>query len=1252
MSGGTARAGVCFPTMGRMPPWTSPARTRRRHRPLLALLALLLVLPLQALGAAPAHAATFPMPGIVTDGEGTPIPGVTAYLYEAGHPGAPDDSYAASDSTLAEGDFEFPLVEEGHHYDLYLDGPAGYLDQWLDGASAAESPDVWVDEAGVWVEGADEAVPALEALLQSTATHDVSGTVTDDLGAGLAGIDVTAYSADGGSEADTATSGATGDYTLQLSEGAYHLRYVDPGGDFLPTWYGGVEPLDVMVSPSGAVTVDEETPCPGLCDVALAPNVEGTEFPVSGSVVDALGEPVDGLTVDLLPEPGTTDSGTTSTAAGGGFSVSVLPGSYRVRFSGTGWVDTFYGVDGQPETVTVTDSGRVLGETVVPSVARAVTGVVTAADGGAPVEGITVRAYVAGDLEAGPVDTAGPTTGTGGYTLDLPVGAYAVEFTDGDPAGGLYDTAWLDGASAVEVGQGGTVRVGETTGATIPDVPLTLSSADTAYPLLGDVSDANGDPIDGIVVTADPTGSTPAGHEDTSTTGAGDLEDGAYALALKPGTYEIRFEGGTAFHDATYADDEGTTLPVTVELGGTVLIGGVEDVDRLLDTVVLAGTAAYPLNGTVTNGTNGIGGITVRVHDAADTLVASTQTSTASGQVGRYALTLPIGSYRLEFVDEDEATPAWVTTWWPGVAIGDADEVRIDQAGQASVDGVAVPANDLAAVTMTQATADTTYDVAGEVVDNAGDPLDGVTVTALPVNGTSAANQVGGTTGADPATGEGSLGDHGIYRIGLKPGYYELRFTLAGYPTVYYLDPEGELGTERARIQVLAGGTVRIHTTDVPGGILDPVTMVDSTTTHDVAGRVLDEGDDPIAGITVQAIPDGASTPVASVTTAADGTYTLEVPVGLYTLRYADLDPAAPTWIARSLTGAGGMPAMVKVARGGQVSVDDTPVGSIPDVAMAQASEDTTYDLKGRVYDERYEPLDGATVVVLPAGTTDESKQKGSAVTGADPVTGDGSLGDAGVYRIAVKPGKYWLKYRMAGKATVWFNNGEDAGPSTVTVGPDGTISVPGLELFDNTLDDVQLPLPAVVPAKAPSLTGTAVVAKTVTVDVGTWRRPEDNGAFVPHRDYMYVEWFLDGRPADDWATGYYGQNFKVPEAAGGKKLTFRLSIDDPSDEVSRATALFTSRAVAVPKAPSSVAAVLKKGKLTVTVKVPTQPRPTGTIQVLAGKKVIAKGRLVAKQKGVAVLPLKLKKGKHKLTIVYSGTKTTLGAKKVVKVKA
>ncbi len=317
-------------------------------------------------------------------------------------------------------------------------------------------------------------------------------------------------------------------------------------------------------------------------------------------------------------------------------------------------------------------------------------------------------------------------------------------------------------------------------------------------------------------------------------------------------------------------------------------------------------------------------------------------------------------------------------------------------------------------------------------------------------------------------------------------------------------------------------------------------------------------------------------------------------------------------------------------------------VGTAPSAGAA----DPTYTYAGSVSDEYGENgLNDVDVVVLPAGVSADAQKVTSARTATDTVAESDTFGEQGVYRITLSPGRYWLRFSKPTYATAYLTDADEE-PATLTVGADGRISAPDLELADNVIDDVSLLL-APVQVSAPRLTGTLAVGQTVTTTLGAWR------GLAIDPDYVTVEWFLNGREADDFSAGAYFHKFRIPLSAAGKKLSYRITIEDSSDLATFAPAVFTSAAYPVGKARATLGGSFRKGTLSVLVRVAGVAKPTGTVTVLKGKKRVAALRLKAGAKGKASVSLrKLRKGKHRLTLVYSGTAGIAGAKKALKIKS
>jgi len=305
------------------------------------------------------------------------------------------------------------------------------------------------------------------------------------------------------------------------------------------------------------------------------------------------------------------------------------------------------------------------------------------------------------------------TQADGTYTMSgLFPGAYLLRVTaDG------YDEVWHPQAvSEVSAQPVDAVAREATTGAdlTITGHPASLSGK-------VDTRDESGEPVP-VTVTARPAwnGADPTQQWETTADA-----DGAYAFAdlPAPGTYALTFSA------------EGYQPTTTTErvLGGQ---------DRFaLDVTLGAGTGS--IAGTVTDGSDPLGGVQVTTTVAGKELVVGTPTV---GSVGRFVVpNLPTpGTYVLTFGKEGFGSTSVAVDLGPGEVRGDLEVALSGGSGT----------------------------VTGRVVDRTGAGLGGVTVT------------VGGAAGG-LATTTLTSGQVGTYTLtGLAPGTVTLAFTKAGYAPV------------------------------------------------------------------------------------------------------------------------------------------------------------------------------------------------------------------------------------------------------------------------------------------------------------------------------------------------------------------------------------------------------------------------------------------------------------------------------------
>ena len=1184
--------------------------TRPLLRSLTLLIATVLAVPLVALlGAAPASAAPTAVTGSVEDPLEGPLAAVTVEPRDL-----VTNSPVAGKSVLTDGSGGYTLSLEPGDYRIWF-VKNGYTSEPYGGA--AEPITVTVAGDGTLVlDGDPQSDQSLGTVtLQATATRTVTGTVTAG-GSAYAHVAVRAFAEDDDENvvASTTTDG-DGGYTLDLPLGRYYVELVAPiaSPQYANSWVGGAPTLQTVPAGDGALVLPPQ-------DLVLA---TGQSFPVAGTALDANGEGVNDLTVAVTLVGASTPTATTTTVgadnAAGGYSVDVPPGNYNVQFSGAGFVATGYpGAGVTPSTVTVAPNGSLsvngtpapsgrLDDTEIPSTGRDVSGTITSS-GGVGIAGITVRATRAGG-EGNPVTT---TTGAdGAYTLLVPVGRWTVDAAD-NSATPQYAAAAVAGGQVLRVDQDDTFSLDGVPATVLPPQALSGVTDNTLYQVLGDLVDANGDPVAGITVTA--TGTMTA----TATPNAA----GRYALALRKGTYRIATTATANFAGASYTHDTTGAVDVVVAAGGAVSVAGVELPGHLLKPLDLAGLKSTNVTGrAMTTGTPpiAIAGITAKGLLAFDTsVVGGTSGPTAAN--GTYTLPLKIGTYVIELTDTNGLTPTYSKVYVGGTTdLEAATEVKVAQGGVVSVNGTVLTGG-LPDTAMSQATGATEYDVRGTVLDVNGDPLVNVTVTA-------------------PGRASVTTDNEGRYTLKLTPEqgpYSPITFSKSEFTTrnLPMADDDDGIGT----VTVALDGTITVSNSEGPASVVPELgdTELVGTTTYPVAGTVRGAGNVNPGVITVQVADDNAGTPFATAaTTSAAGAYGFGRNVGTYKIQFVDDDPAAPLYARTTLV------QKLKVAPGGSLFLDDVLVTTLTGPELAIVPADATYDLIGTASDWDGNSLNGVLVEAVDAAS---GQTRHSTTTTSDP-PGNDSLGD-GVYRMKVRPGAYWLRFSKAGYETTYLTSFEDPRIRLiVTVTADGRISAPEEDIVDtdNVITDVTVYDPAPQMRSAPGLKGKPVVGGTVTANLGSW-------AGVDLKDWAVVEWYLDGKPADKYSSGKLSETFEVPASAVGQRLTFDLTLDDP--DFRKASVYFTSKAAEVKALKPKVKASYAKGLVTVKVKAKGIKRLTGKISVLDGKKKVGKGALTTKSKGgvVVIKVARLKPGKHTLSVVFTGGKGIKVVKDKVKV--
>ncbi|HEY8847187.1 MAG TPA: cell wall-binding repeat-containing protein, partial [Candidatus Limnocylindrales bacterium] len=278
-------------------------------------------------------------------------------------------------------------------------------------------------------------------------SHAITGTVTNSGSTPVSGVNVIALTS-AGNQTVSAITNLAGVYTLHVASGSYVLRFSPPApypsGYYTPTGLTTDLSAATRIAVAGADVTGKDIQLP-------------TAKTISGTVTNASSAPVAGITVSA-------GLSTATTTAGGTYSLSVPPGSYRVTFqdptnalpsgyySTGGLTTSFAGA-----TLVDVSTANALGIDVQLPAGAFVSGPVTGA-GGAALSGINVWLIPVGAID--PL-TVVSTSGSGTYSILAAPGSFILKFVDvtGAYSAGFYRSTVSSGftkdmtaATAVGVG--------------------------------------------------------------------------------------------------------------------------------------------------------------------------------------------------------------------------------------------------------------------------------------------------------------------------------------------------------------------------------------------------------------------------------------------------------------------------------------------------------------------------------------------------------------------------------------------------------------------------------------------------------------------------------------------------------------------------------------------------------------------------------------------------------------------------------
>ncbi|MGD8195279.1 fibronectin type III domain-containing protein [Herbiconiux sp. P18] len=484
------------------------------------------------------------------------------------------------------------------------------------------------------------------------ADHVITGTVTDDLGAVVAGVDVTIQDAANQQYLGSARTAADGTYLARVPSGDRVVVKFARGSAAFVYWNNAT-----TFAAATPITFTQGVPATVTGIDAVLPRVSS----ISGKVTLPWPDANRSLYVELLPA-GQQYGESTGVAADGSYSFpTVPPGDYAVRFVYRSFSEYYDGAStrdtakvitvktGAPQTITgidaVLDVARIVG--TVPSTAPTLrTATITALDAAGTAVATATNSPYNGDLS---------------YELIAPAGTYRLQYSVEDRATQYFDGAFtLDGATPI------TVAVGAT---------ATANFAALGGAVSGVVKDTAAKPVAGITVdlyTADDL-FLPAS---TTTTAA----DGSY-----------RFEGLSANNYVVAARATDSLVGSWFSPSGTKEDATVIDVSvsTRYEDADLVMTAGGNISGSVSVALadRPFGG-TVSIYDQNNSWVQDVQISGfGSSAVSWKSTALPAGSYIASAFVSD-----FGRRYWDAARFEDATPIAVAAGSSASgIDIVIAP---------------------------------------------------------------------------------------------------------------------------------------------------------------------------------------------------------------------------------------------------------------------------------------------------------------------------------------------------------------------------------------------------------------------------------------------------------------------------------------------------------------------------------------------------------------------------------
>lgn len=755
--------------------------------------------------------------GTVSDGAGAPLQGIEVSAYVDLGAGW---QLAGFTETGADGGYLLDGLTDGDHRVLFRDWSQAYAFEYHPGVATIDQAwDVPVTGSGA----------SVDAVLEPAGR--IAGVITDGAGAPLEYPMVFVYSS--GDDPQVLFVGRvdepTGSYEVAgLPTGEFHMMFTGRRGT--DSWS---EFFDDALRLSDAtpipVTVGETT---GGIDGMLGPPPGGYPGGIEGVVSAPDGTPLSGIEVSLYAEAGAGEWSLVdfqSTDAAGSFSFLDLPADrYTLGFRDWSQVHAFSywgGADRLAAAAPIPVDGGVLASDTTLFPGGRIAGRLTD-PAGDPLDDAMVFVHTADDPPQ-VLFLANPDPLTGDYQLGgLPTGEYLVQFSGWQ---GLDSyTGFFDGAAGFDLAQPVPVTIGGITAGIDGELGIPPGGV-----IAGRITDPYGRAFDAARVLAyrDDAGAwLLAGEAETT------FYESQYELALPPGTYRLRFEGGSFLQPE---------LPAAEVFDDVSSLDGGTDVEIVLDQrldgfdVAVGNLSTGSIAGTVTDAGTGnpVAGIEVWVSDRRGRVLFD-----------QIATTDPAGGYRVEglwperfTVELYDPTYNYQTRVAGRVLVGEGAVTGVDGALELAPPGTLPGA------------------VTGTVRDQDGHPLFGVRVSADALDGSS--------------YGVGYSGSDGGYRIrDLDPGLYRVRFeALDGFSVAEHYDDVTDPDAATPVAVALSATSEGVDAELAPAGI--------------ISGSITDRFGSPfqIAGAIVYRDDGDGWRRVADGSVVSDTEYRIEgVPVGTY----------------------------------------------------------------------------------------------------------------------------------------------------------------------------------------------------------------------------------------------------------------------------------------------------------------------------------------------------------------------------------